>query len=85
MDLIVQAINNALGSNLDNSFFNKLGADTLRYEYEFNKAAGFTTGDDELPEFFYAEALAPSNKVARFHSGELRESVRKWWQRNPAN
>lgn len=85
IDMIVQAINDALGTSLDNSFFNQLGADTLRYEQEFNKAAGFTSADDELPEFFYSEALAPSNKVARFHSSELRESVEKWWRQYPAN
>ena len=83
--LIVQAINNALGTSLDDSFFNKLGADTLRFEYEFNKAAGFTMADDELPEFFYTEALAPSHKVARFHSAELRDSIKKWWRQNPAD
>ena len=85
IDMIMQAINDALGTSLENSFFNKLGADTLRYEYEFNKAAGFTTADDELPEFFYTEALSPSNKVARFHSKELQESIKKWWRQNPAD
>ena len=45
----------------------------------------FTTADDELPEFFYTEALAPSNKVARFHSKELQESIKKWWRQNPAD
>ncbi|MBF8269485.1 MAG: Tungsten-containing aldehyde ferredoxin oxidoreductase [Gammaproteobacteria bacterium] len=84
IDLIVQAINAALGTDLDNTFFYKLGYETLKYEAQFNQAAGFTTVDDELPEFFYSEALAPSNKVARFHSDELRESVKKWWRENTA-
>jgi len=85
VDLIIQAINDALGTDLDNSFFYTLGYETLRYEEQFNNAAGFTIADDELPEFFYTEALAPSNKVARFHSAELRKSVIKWWQQNPPN
>ena len=82
VDLIVQAINAAVGTELDNTFFYKLGYATLKYETQFNQAAGFTTVDDELPEFFYSEALAPSNKVARFHSVQLSESVKKWWQGN---
>ena len=48
-------------------------------EHEFNRLAGFTTEDDELPAFFYDEALPPSDKVARFHSGEVRKSVDRWW------
>ena len=48
-------------------------------EAEFNKAAGFTEADDELPAFFYEEALEPSNKVARFHAAEVNASVRRWW------
>lgn len=83
--LIVQAVNDALGTGIDESFFERLGAETLRYEYEFNKAAGFTIEEDELPEFFYSEPLEPSNKAARFHSDELRESVRKWWREYSVN
>jgi aldehyde:ferredoxin oxidoreductase len=40
-------------------------------EYEFNRRAGFTAKDDELPEFFYAEPLPPTNHVARFHGGDV--------------
>jgi aldehyde:ferredoxin oxidoreductase len=84
IDLIVRAINAGLGANLDGAFFYNLGYETLKYEAQFNQAAGFTVADDELPEFFYTEALAPSNKAARFHSGELRAAVDRWWRENPA-
>lgn len=57
-------------------------SDTLKYEDEFNHAAGFTTHDDELPDFFYEEALQSGNKIAGFHSTELKEAVKKWWQQN---
>ncbi|MFQ5659514.1 MAG: aldehyde ferredoxin oxidoreductase C-terminal domain-containing protein [Gammaproteobacteria bacterium] len=80
---ITDAVNNALGTNLEPSFFQKLGRDTLRYENEFNKAAGFTEDDDELPSFFYEEPLAPSNKVARFHSREVNHCISEWWEKNP--
>jgi len=79
LDMIAQAINNAVGTNLDASFFEDLGRETLKLEAEFNHQAGFTTDDDELPAFFYNEPLPPSNKVARFHSQEIRKSVERWW------
>ena len=76
-ELIVTALNDAHGTSLDTSFLQSLGLETLRLEWEFNKAAGFTEKDDELPEFFYAEALAPSNKTARHHSAEVNRRMRE--------
>ncbi len=73
LERVTGAINAAVGTRLDTSFFDELGRDTLRLEREFNRAAGFTDEDDELPEFFYKEALAPSNRVARFHAREVNE------------
>ncbi len=81
VDFIVGAINDALGTDFDADFFTALGRDTLKYEADFNRAAGFAESDDELPAFFYAEPLAPSNKVARFHAAEVNASVRRWWAR----
>lgn len=72
-DFLANTINNALGTNLEQSFFLELGRETLKWEAEFNKAAGFTVEDDELPAFFYNEPLAPSNKVARFHAHEVHD------------
>lgn len=80
LDFIVQAINDAHGVALPTSFFKELGRETLRLENEFNKAAGFTSGDDELPEFFYTEQLPPSDKAARFHTAEINEAAQRWWQ-----
>jgi aldehyde:ferredoxin oxidoreductase len=77
---IVEAINAACGTALTNEFFEQLGQETLRLEQEFNRQAGFTEQDDELPEFFYREALAPTNHVARFHAAD----VRGMYERLPA-
>lgn len=79
LEMLADAINHAVNTNLDASFFERLGRETLRLENEFNRQAGFTTEDDELPAFFYQEALPPSDKVARFHSREVRKSVERWW------
>lgn len=73
IETVTRAINDAHGTSLDSSFFSELGKKTLVLEAEFNAAAGFTEEDDELPDFFYEEALQPTGKRARFHSKELNE------------
>jgi aldehyde:ferredoxin oxidoreductase len=70
-EFLVNAINAAHGTSLTKDFFEPLGRDALRMEYEFNRRAGFTEKDDELPEFFYTEPLPPTNHVARFHGGDV--------------
>lgn len=82
LDFITQAINDAHGTELEPSFFHELGRQTLKFEAQFNAAAGFDIEDNELPEFFYTDHLAPSNKVARFHGPEVQECMDKWWQAN---
>ena len=79
LDFIVQAINDAHGVELPTKFFTDLGRQTLALENQFNKAAGFADADDELPAFFYAENLPPSDKAARFHTGEVNAAAELWW------
>ena len=71
VDFITETINAAHGTTLTKEFFEQLGRDTLRMEAEFNRRAGFTAQDDELPAFFYEEALPPTNHVARFHGADV--------------
>ncbi len=80
LDMITDAINAAVGTELQPAFFHALGRETLRLEREFNRAAGFTEADDELPEFFYTEPLEPSNRVARFRAREVNEFADNWWR-----
>ena len=70
-EFLANAINAAHGTSLTKDFFEPLGRDALRLEYEFNRRAGFTAKDDELPEFFYTEPLPPTNLVARFHGADV--------------
>ena len=70
-DFLANAINHAVGSNVEQSFFLDLGRETLKLEAAFNKAAGFTVADDDLPDFFYHERLQPTNKTARFHGADV--------------
>ena len=76
-DLIVTALNDAHGTQLPSSFFQTLGRETLSMEWEFNKQAGFTEADDELPQFFYNEPLEPSDKAARHHSAQVNQHIRE--------
>lgn len=69
-----EAMNEAIGSNIKPDFFHKLGRETLILERDFNLAAGFTSDDDDLPKFFYDEALKPTNQTARF-SGKDVENI----------
>jgi aldehyde:ferredoxin oxidoreductase len=70
-EFIANAINAAHGTSLTKEFFEPLGREALRLEWEFNRRAGFTEKDDELPEFFYTEPLPPTNHVARFHASDV--------------
>src|SRR5437762_9263585 len=70
-EFIANAINAAHGTSLTKDFLEPLGRATLRMEHEFNKRAGFTAKDDELPAFFYEEPLPPTNHVARFHGEDV--------------
>lgn len=68
---LAEAINGALGTQLEQTFFYELGKETLRLERQFNRATGFTAKDDDLPAFFYNEPLHPTNRVARFRSADV--------------
>jgi aldehyde:ferredoxin oxidoreductase len=71
LEFLADAINAAHGTELTPAFFEELGRMTLAYEREFNRQAGFTAADDELPAFFYQEPLPPTHHVARFHGADV--------------
>lgn len=73
VEFLANAINSALGTEIEPTFFQQIGRDTLRLEREFNLAAGFTVADDDLPAFFYDEALPPTGQTARFRGTEVHD------------
>ncbi len=83
-EFMIGALNDALGTDFGISFFAELGHETLVMERQFNKAAGFTEADDELPAFFREEALAPTNKKARLLSSEVNQYMNKLLEDGPA-
>ena len=76
IDFIVDALNEAHGTKFDESKFMKIGREALEMEWRFNKDAGFTDQDDEMPDFFFGEALAPSGKKQRHKSADVNKHLR---------
>ena len=74
---IIDALNNAHGTDLDADFINDLGRQTLLMEIEFNEKAGFTEADDALPAFFWDEELPPTGKKARHLGAEINKFQRQ--------
>ena len=81
-ELIADTINNIHGTQLDAGFMTRIGRETLELEAAFNEAAGFTVADDELPDFFYEDKLAPSGKAARHRAREINSYRYPWQQKN---
>ena len=70
-----EAIHNANGTEDDEGYVSKIGAETLKTEHEFNKDAGFNMGDDELPACFHLPSsrcsLMPADWLYQFLSPAL--------------
>ena len=81
--LIIEALNDALGTDLPATFITTLGRETLVMEEQFSEAVGFTEADDDLPEFFYTEALAPTGNKARHRARDVNRHRREWLSANP--
>ena len=75
--LLADAINAHVGTSIGPAFFDTLARDTLRMEHDFNRAAGFTEADDQLPAFFYDEPLPPTGKTVRFRPAEINAEMAK--------
>lgn len=71
LQLIVDAINAAHGTEIQVPFLTDMAREVLQMEIAFNAAAGFDADDDALPAFFHTEPLAPSNKTARLAHAEI--------------
>ncbi|MEZ5812161.1 MAG: aldehyde ferredoxin oxidoreductase C-terminal domain-containing protein [Rhizobiaceae bacterium] len=74
--MIAEAINDAHDCDVDEDFIVEIGRETLRLEAEFNRKAGFTEADDELPAFFLNEQLPPTDRKARLRAEEVNRHMR---------
>ena len=78
-DFILQAMTDAHNVELPADFFEQIGRETLQLENRFNEDAGFTGADNDLPEFFYTEALPPRDRAARFTLDDINKACAQWW------
>ena len=76
-EFIAGALNDAHGTELPADFMKDLGRETLAMEWQFNKDAGFTDDDDELPQFFYDEILPNREVASRHHTAEVNSAFRE--------
>ena len=78
-DFILQAMTDAHDVKLPADFFEQVGRETLQLENQFNKDAGFSGIDNDLPEFFYTEALPPRNRAQRLSLDDINKACEHWW------
>jgi len=66
----------ATGERFDENYLMNLGISVIKTEKAFNEAAGFTSKDDRLPEFFVKEPLAPSGLIFDVSEEEIDSTLR---------
>jgi aldehyde:ferredoxin oxidoreductase len=74
---LLDVINTFTGLELTAADVTALGKSVLTKERAFNAAAGFTSKDDRLPDYFKKEALAPHNVTFQVSDEEL-DQVFNW-------
>ncbi len=74
---VVESVNGVLGTSLTLDDIPTIGMQVIETEIKFNKAAGFTSLDDRLPEFMREEKFPPDNEVFNVSDEEL-DSVFKF-------
>ncbi|MCK4280654.1 MAG: aldehyde ferredoxin oxidoreductase [Candidatus Lokiarchaeota archaeon] len=74
---VVESVNGVLGTSLTLNDIPTIGMQVIETEIKFNKAAGFTSLDDRLPEFMKEEKFPPDNEVFNVSDEEL-DSVFKF-------
>lgn len=71
LQVLADMISGMLGKPYSIDDIVNLGVNALKDEMAFNKGAGFTDKDDQLPDFFKNEPLPPHNTVWDFSVEEL--------------
>ena len=62
-ETVSELVNARYGTQFDLGLLKDLGRQTIRYEREFNRLAGFTAADDRIPEWMTREPLPPHGTV----------------------
>lgn len=75
--VIPALLNSIYGWSVDEGILQELGRESLIFEREFNKRAGFTKADDRLPAWMAVEPLPPHNAVYDVSEEDL-DNVFDW-------
>ena len=75
--MLFRSLNAMYGLELTADDVTALGQSVLKNERDFNTAAGFTSLDDRLPEYFKEDALSPHGVVFKVQDEDL-DSVFNW-------
>jgi aldehyde:ferredoxin oxidoreductase len=70
-DTVPALVNARYGTTYPEDLLQQLGRETLAYEREFNRLAGFTNTDDRIPEWMTREPLPPLNVVFDVPESEM--------------
>jgi aldehyde:ferredoxin oxidoreductase len=70
-DTVPALVNARYGTTYPEDLLQQLGRETLAYEREFNRLAGFTNTDDRIPEWMTREPLPPLNVVFDVPEAEM--------------
>jgi aldehyde:ferredoxin oxidoreductase len=68
---LIDMINARFGAKLTGDDVTGLGKSVLKLERAFNLAAGLTSADDRLPEFFNSDPVSPHQAVWDFTNEEI--------------
>jgi aldehyde:ferredoxin oxidoreductase len=74
---LIDMLNAFSGASLTADDVTALGKQVLKLERGFNEAAGFTSKDDRLPDYFKKEALPPHNVTFEVKDEDL-DQVFNW-------
>ncbi|MCP4690190.1 MAG: aldehyde ferredoxin oxidoreductase [Desulfobacterales bacterium] len=74
LDNLCKAIAAVAGERFGNEEWRRLGLRCLIAEMDFNRRAGLTEADDQLPAMFHEEALPPFYGTAPFSKEDLHEA-----------
>jgi len=76
-EAMLRMINGFLGLSLTADDVTEMGKSILKMERDFNTAAGFSSKDDRLPEYFKKEPLPPHNVTFQVKDEDL-DQVFNW-------
>jgi aldehyde:ferredoxin oxidoreductase len=76
VEAFTRLISAKIGKPFSMDDFGALGVRVLTAELDFNRRAGFTSGDDRLPTFFRKEPLSPHNRVFEIEDADLDKALR---------